>query len=221
MTTREENTLLRDTHSVSRIKSSVGKAMIRENHYTHSCHNGPMCYGLHQAESLIGVIAFATPISEAVRAKPFGLTHKDRVTELHRMWAQDGHSKNALTFFISRAFDLLLEDRPDIRCVLSFADSTEGHTGHVYRAANATYAGTTGSRALFFRDEQGALRAPRQCGENITREIGVQRGWTPEWREPKFRYLWILGPNKREKKMWTKALQWSGGYFGNRGEYVV
>ena len=207
---------LHETHAVHPIPSKEGKALIRENHYTKSCHNGPMCFGLHEQGRLIGVIAFATPISENVRAKPFGVEHKDRVTELHRMWLEDGHNKNAATFFIKRAFALLLEKRPAIRCVISFADTTEGHTGGVYLAANAIAAGSTGSKARFFLDSDGALRAPRQCGVNISLDDASSRGWRPVMREPKRRFLWVVAPNRREKRKWEAALRWEGGYFSQK-----
>ena len=85
------------------IKSSDGKAFIREHHYTHGCHNGPMTFGLFDGDSLIGVCAFATPSSENVRASVFGPDHKSAVTELHRLVILDCTPTNTESWFISRA----------------------------------------------------------------------------------------------------------------------
>lgn len=41
-------------------------------------------------------------------------------------------------------------------------------------------------------DENGQLRSPRQCGENITLEKAKERGWTVVKREEKHRYVtWL------------------------------
>jgi len=55
--------------------------------------------------------------------------------------------------------------------VLSFSDTTEGHSGIIYKATNAHRIGITG-KTIFHEDEAGRLRHPRQCGMNITKELG-------------------------------------------------
>lgn len=187
------------SYVVRSIPGGVGRDFIRANHYTRSCHNGPMCWGLFDGEEMIGVIAFATPSSEAVRASLFGEEHKHRVTELHRLFIIDGTPKNTESWFISRGIKGLLERRPGIRGVISFADSTEGHSGVIYQASNALFCGTTG-RSRFYRDVEGRLRHPRQNGVNIPLEEAANRGWTPEMRDAKNRYVFLVG-----NKKWAKS----------------
>lgn len=181
------------------IPGGVGRDYLRANHYTRSCHNGPMCWGLFCEGKMIGVIAFATPSSEAVRASVFGVEHKDRVTELHRLFVVDGTPTNTESWFIARGIKGLLEKRPAIRGVLSFADSSEGHTGVIYQATNALYCGTTG-RSRFWRDGEGRLRHPRQNGHNVTPDEAKTMGWTAEMRDAKYRYLFLVG-----NKKWAKS----------------
>lgn len=190
---------------VEKIPSTVGKLFIREFHYSHSCHNGPMCWGMFDDGSLVGVIAFATPCSENVRASIFGEDRKDEVTELHRMVILDDQPKGLATWFIARAVRGLREYRPRIRAIISFADSTEGHDGTVYRAANFHYAGTTG-RSRFYRDGNGSLRHPRQCGVNITAGMAKDRGWVPEMRDSKFRYIFFVGSGRQKRKLREECL---------------
>ena len=186
-------------YTVKQMASLDGRAYIVDNHYTGGCHRRPMCWGLYDDDGVAnGVIAFATPSSEAVRASFFGSEHKDKVTELHRMHLQDGHERNATTWFIARALEGLKAYRPNIIAVVSYADATEGHLGTVYQAANALYLGTT-AVATFYRDEAGVLRHPRQCGVNITPDMAAERGWTPERRAAKHRYLFLVG-TRREKR---------------------
>lgn len=178
-------------YEVRRIPGGVGKAYIREHHYSRSCHNGPMTWGLFDGERLIGVCAFATPNSEAVRASVFGPEHVNSVTELHRLHIMDETPKNTESWFITRAMKALHTERPNYLAVLSFADGTEGHQGTIYQAANGLYQGTT-SRARFWRDTEGRLRHPRQSGHNVTPDEAAAKGWTPEWRDAKHRYLFLL-----------------------------
>lgn len=184
---------------VKKIKSSVGKDFIRKHHYTRSCHNGPMCYGLFREDDLIGVIAFATPISENVRASVYGPDRKNEVTELHRLIILDGTKTNAESWFIAKALKLLKKDRPNYSAVVSFADETQGHVGTIYKATNALYQGTT-AKAWFFRDQENRLRHPRQSGHNVTREEAEEWGWTRERREAKHRYLFLIGSSAQKKK---------------------
>lgn len=190
--------------AVAPIAGKLGRDFIREHHYSRTCHNGPMCWGLFENGALIGVCAFATPNSEAVRARPFGVEHKDRVTELHRLVILDGTPTNTESWFIVRALRGLGERRPGIRAVLSFADGTEGHRGVIYQATNAIYTGTTG-RARFWRDAEGRLRHPRQNGHNVTPDEAAARGWTAEMREAKHRYIYIVGAPAQRRK-WRKML---------------
>lgn len=198
-------------HSVRPIPSLVGRDYIVANHYTHGCHNRPTCFGLFYGEEMQGVIAFATPCSEAVRASIYGKDRKSEVTELHRMHIRDDAHRlvgvrrdgkpvdNTASWFIARALRLLPER---ITCVISFADSTEGHTGGVYRAAGFVEAGSTG-KATFYRDADGRLRHPRQCGVNITKEEALSRGWTPEQREAKTRWLWFRTRRYRKQSRYA------------------
>jgi hypothetical protein len=156
-------------------------------------------------DRLAGVCAFATPSSEAVCASVFGVEFKRSVTELHRLVLLDEVRHNAESFFISRAMKLLKQDRPYYSAVLSFADSTQGHRGTIYQATNALYCGMTG-RSRFFYDETGRLRHPRQNGVNITLQMAKERGWTGVMREAKYRYLFILPTNKRDRKAWLARL---------------
>lgn len=187
-------------YRVMRIGCKEAKEYIRKYHYSHGCHNGPSpCYGLYDGIDLIGVLMFATPCSENVRASVFGKDHKDMVTELHRLHIQDVTPKNTESWFISRCLKQLKKDQPNIKAVLTFADSTEGHEGTIYKATNAYRIGSTG-KATFYIDGDGRLRHPRQNGVNITAKMAEQKGWKPVKRGAKNRYLYLLASSKKEKK---------------------
>lgn len=187
-------------YTVRQISGGKGRDFIKQHHYSKGCHNGPMCWGLFDDDRLIGVCAFATPNSENVRASVFGVDHKDRVTELHRLVILDETPVNTESWFIVRALRGLHDYRPGIWGVLSFADGSEGHVGTIYQATNALYLGTTG-RARFWRDADGRLRHPRQNGHNVAPEEAAERGWIGEMREAKHRYLFLVGDGPAHRRL--------------------
>lgn len=195
-------------YKVIRIPCKQAKDYIITNHYSHGCHNAPSpCYGLFDDENLIGVLMFATPCSENVRSSIFGVDHKSKVIELHRLHILDVTPKNTESWFISRCLKLLKQDRPDIKAIISFSDKTEGHEGCIYKATNFYRIGTTG-RAKFYRDNDGRLRHPRQNGINITTEMAKEFGWIPENRDAKNRFLFILPSIKSEKRKLIKLCKY-------------
>jgi len=189
---------------VEKIPTKVGKDFVKKHHYSRGIHNGPMCYGLFDSGELIGVCAFATPCSENVCSSVFGLEHKRRVTELHRLVLLDKAPRNSESWFIVRAIKQLKKDKPDYWAVLSFADSTQGHLGIIYQATNAIYSGTSGS-AVFYEDKDGRLRHPRQNGRNISRKEALDMGWKAVKRLGKHRYLYLI-PNNRGHKKYLKSI---------------
>ena len=142
---------------------------------------------------------FATPCSENVRASIFGDDRKNEVIELHRLHILDITPHNTESWFISRCLKMLKQDKPQIKAVISFSDTTQGHNGTIYQASNFYFIGKT-SPCTFYIDENNRLRHPRQNGVNITKDMAEQYGWTPVKRMSKNRYLIFLADSKVEKK---------------------
>ncbi len=204
-------------YNIKKISQSLGREYIIENHYTGTCIATPICYGLFEKgdkkekENIRGVIAFACPISENVRANVFGRKHKEKVYELHRMYTEDDCEKNTGSYFISRALKQFKKYKPNIRAVISFADTAEGHEGTQYQAANAWYTGKT-SKETFYKTPEGKLKHRRSGGELISPEEARKKGWDVVKRPAKNRYIWFLPDNhgkyhkNKLKKMCTLDL---------------
>lgn len=88
--------------AVVSLPGSVGRSILRQNHYSKSCHNGPMCFGLTHNDALVGVVAFSTPCSENVCRSVFGAGYERRVIELSRLWLDDYLPSNTASWFVSR-----------------------------------------------------------------------------------------------------------------------
>lgn len=192
-----------DDLSIEQLDATTAREFIIEHHYSGSCHNGPMAWGCFNGDTLVGVIAFATPISENVRRfiwhEEYEDEMKDHTTELHRLVTLDETPHNTESWFISRGLDALKEYKPKYKAVLSHADSEEGHDGTIYKASNAMYTGTTGSERLYYKKPDGSLCTPRVSGENITIDEAEERGWEKVYRGVKHRYIFVL-PDPYEHK---------------------
>ncbi|WP_394794838.1 hypothetical protein [Armatimonas sp.] len=173
---------------------------VRQHHYARGIHNGPtLCCGLYNGPRLIGVCAFATPCSEAVRSSVFGQDRKATVTELHRLVILDETPTNAESWFIARSLAFLRQLKSHIEAVVSFADEGRGHRGVIYQASNALYYGAArGEHA--YQDAEGRLRHRRQCGHNVTLTEAQDRGWTPASTGRKHRYCLLLGRDRRHSR---------------------
>ena len=153
--------------SVRPIPFPVARDFVIRHHYARGMHNGPtLCTGLFDGERIIGVIAFATPCSEAVRSCVFGPDRRGHVTELHRLVILDETPTNAESWFIARSLRLLRQHRADLEAIVSFADEGHGHRGTVYQASNALYYGAAPGQTAYL-DPTGRLRHQAMAIGNV------------------------------------------------------
>lgn len=214
---------------VRKLSRTIARPFISHLHYSGGCGIACTAWGLFHSPTneLLGAIAFQTPISENVRDSIFGpvvcdcgadrlnrecnrddchliYPHHHRgehVTELHRLATKEKCPPNTESWFISRALKRLKEHKPKYWAIISMADSSEGHKGTIYQASNAIYYGKTG-KETFYIDENGDLRPPRICGENIYKSEAKERGWEPVKRAAKHRYLFLTpGPYQPESEI--------------------
>lgn len=190
---------------VMKLEKMTAVNYIKEHHYSHTCSPNPYpAYGMVYQDKLWGVLMFAVPSSENVRASIFGKGTEDSVTELHRLHLLDEAPKNSESWFIGKCLKFLKKECPEIKAVISFADPMEGHKGTIYKATNFVESGKSGA-ATFYRDTNGILRHPRQkthkdgkrVSYNITKEDAERRGWTPEKRLGKYRFIYKYLTSKR------------------------
>lgn len=112
-----------------------------EHHYLHRRPPISYAYGLFDGGEvfgeLVGAVTFGIPASRHLQ-KSACPTSPDTVIELNRLWVHDRMPANTESWFVSRAMKQLPP-----RIVVSYADTSWGHQGYVYRALNFAYAGWT------------------------------------------------------------------------------
>ena len=83
----------------------------------------------------------------------------NRVWELTRLWAADGHRKNllpeAISFAVSKFRALGVAD-----AIISYADPNAGHSGGIYKAASWVALGQS-EEARAYRDAEGKIVSRR------------------------------------------------------------
>lgn len=133
-------------------------------------------------ERAMGCMVFALPPRE---------THKrygGHTWELARLWVSDEMPRNTESWFISQATRHIRKTRPDVACIVSYADPSVGHTGTIYRAANFIADGRTDQ-------ERKTPRFDYQvAGKRYSRRAHVPAGAVIERvpRVSKFRFVFYL-----------------------------
>ena len=135
------------------INKNVAKTLIEKNHYTHKWTLCTVAYGVYYKEyientffggfnsKLIGVLVYGQAVGRNASTSISPLLINDNVLELTRLWIEDGYGKNIESFCIAESFRHLNKDYPNVKCILSYADSEVGHTGKIYQATGFLYQG--------------------------------------------------------------------------------
>ena len=114
---------------------------IEKWHYSHNM-NGLMhtyCFGLYRKGELIGAAVFGQPATPGV-AEAYSNNRERKIIELRRLVLIDDTPRNSESYFIGRMIRYLKKST-DEELILSYADTTHGHEGIVYKATNFTCIG--------------------------------------------------------------------------------
>lgn len=162
--------------SVREIPVAVGKRLIQDHHYAKGCSNTAVyMHGLFdQSGTLTGVVQWLPPTRVACES----VNHPQwqRVLSLSRMVVLPGAPKNAASFLLARSIRKIKRDRRFVSLV-TFADESQGHSGHVYRAANWQYVGRTGPypRWLGPEDRQVSVKATKSRTKAQMQALGYRQ----------------------------------------------
>lgn len=135
--------LRREDWYVAPVPMARAAALVRAHHYAKGCSKQAVyLHGLYRREdnALVGVVWWLPPTKAAcVSVNPSAWT---KVLSLSRMVMVPGAPKNACSFLLARSIAAIRREGRFVSLV-TYADESQGHTGHVYRAANWAYVGKT------------------------------------------------------------------------------
>lgn len=125
------------------------------HHYTHSVPSGKSWYYEHDG----AIVVYSIPANPSVSRFLLGVPN--RVIELARLWAPDGHRPNLMTEAIAWSVKQLARDT-SFDALVSYADPSVGHLGGVYRAASWVYLGQCEETRAYRDAASGAIVARRK-----------------------------------------------------------
>ena len=178
------------------IPARLARETVEAHHYLHRKPAVSFAYGLMSDGEILGAVTFGTPASRHLQ---MGVCPSDPglMTELNRLWVHDAMPTNTASWFVSRA----LKNLPP-RIVASYADTTRGHLGYVYRALNFHYAGWTDMER----------KTPRYdylpADPSVHTRDAFRNGYASKVRrKPKIKY-WTVTGNRSDRRRLTGLCGW-------------
>lgn len=172
---------------IKTVSHTAAKYACEHWHYS-KCMPAGKCikYGVFEDSKFRGVVIFSRGANNNL-LKPYGLKTTEGC-ELSRV-ALSNH-KNTVTKIISICFKLIKKSNPDIRVVISFADTAQGHEGKIYQAGNWLYLGSVKSTPDYFYKNKWRHQ------RSINSLLGSLKRLPPETKKRegslKHRYLYLL-----------------------------
>lgn len=199
-----------EVYEVRPVSSKVANEMVVKYHYLHRRVNAMFCWGMYEGDRLMGVIMFGKGASPTVCRGVCGPEEAPHVIELTRLYCRDEAIRNSESWLIGQALKLL---PPQFDIVISYADTSAGHSGLVYRATNFLYTGKSVKafdwcidgdtkshpRGRFTKFPGGIPEARKFYGDRMKR---VERA-------RKNRYVYLRGATKKRRKELRRKLRWT------------
>lgn len=225
-----ETPLHRNEVTVGPIDLHRSKKMIEENHYLGKWSPSSVCLGVFKVgiSEPVGTLVYGPicgrPVLRGLFTKSeIPLRHgnvfrpsNSSVLELKRMWVEDGHGFNIESLSISKSFDWLRENHPEVRVLVSYSDPSVGHRGTIYQSTNWWYQKLyeTEDKTDFYvtfkhpsRTKPGEWNHSRTLGHIYGRrslDILKRKIGRTFWIRPnihKYRYLYFLGGKSERKRL--------------------
>jgi hypothetical protein len=171
--------------------------IIEKYHYARGAANtATAIHGLFKREEWFGAQCYGVawwmpPTRDAAAA---WWPDPDRVLVLSRLVIVPGVPKNAATFLLMNSVKML---PGRWECLLTYADTWQGHTGHIYRVAGWEYLGLTEAKPIFLVN--GRMRATKAGPRTRTYdEMQTELGAEMLGKYPKHRFRYIRPCCKRK-----------------------
>lgn len=114
------------------------KNFIVKNHYLRNCPSGKYYFSLeNENNETVGVCLFGKPSRQNI-----SVDGCEDIIELSRFCLKDEEPKNTESYFLGCCIRWLKQNT-DHEAIVTFADSTEGHQGTIYKASNFHFLGFT------------------------------------------------------------------------------
>lgn len=195
-----------EPYQVRQIAASDTYWLLKNVHYAKRIPMIMYAYGLYHLHDLVGVITYGLPPSPDVCKGICGEEYSDKVIELNRLCLVNNQKGEA-----SRLVGASLKMLPKPKIVISYADTSQNHTGVIYQATNFIYTGlSTPNKDIMIRGKEGQHSRTFTSGSTTYADLRARYGEENIYyveRPRKHRYIYFLG-NKKEVKEMRSKLRW-------------
>lgn len=194
-------------HTITPVDKKTTSLFLSRYHYLGTKgFRSSQIYGMYDNVMLLGVCVFHGVSAPETVVGAFGLqrTEQDGIWELGRLAMHPTlNGSNYTSWFVSRALKQLQKD-DNVRAVVSYADTSAGHLGSIYRATNAFYCGVTTLKFDYVDPVTNKVKERFSPSEK-----GTAKTYTKRWRPQKHRYVWVFDPTL-ELKWKVVSCNWEG-----------
>ena len=162
------------------------KEFLLPKHYSGRTPSISYAFGWIEQGSLVAVVTYGKPASNALCVGVCGKDYSPNVIELNRV-CTTGYMKAQLSQFIATT---LKELKQHNLIVVSYADSAMNHHGYIYQACNFVYTGATKRRTDKYA---GVGKHSRHYDKDATEQYR-------QVRSSKHRYVFFTGDKRFTKK---------------------
>lgn len=176
--------------------------LVVAKHYLHRKAPVSVAFGMFDnSGQLVGVVTYGVPASSTLLKGVCGPEEASNVYELNRLWVDDSVPKNGESYLIGNTLSQL-----DREIVVSYADTSQGHTGIVYQATNWFYTGLSAKfkdpKVKGLENQHHATFANGLTNKQVEEKFG-DRVYFVE-RPRKHRYVFINASKRRKKELLQK-----------------
>lgn len=180
---------------VRSIDLSVARELVTKYHYSKGATNTRVyTHGLFLKSdqffdlSCLGVAWWLPPTKNAAIATyPEGDWRK--VISLTRLVVHPSVPKNGASFLMANSIKLI--DKIKWKCLVTYADTWQGHTGAIYKATNWEYMGETKPSPVFVNGD-GVMMGRKRGGKNLTVKELAELGFINQGNHIKHKFRFLL-----------------------------
>ena len=191
-----------ENYKVLQISYEQTKPFILDIHYAKRMPSITYAFGLYFKNELVGIVCYGSPPSQSLCKGIAGDVYKSVVLELNRLVLKN-NIKNEASYLVGNSFKLL--PKPSI--IVSYADTSQNHTGYIYQATNFIYTGLSDKRT------EWRLKNSNKHSKTICEQYSLEeRKNNPDKfevidRPRKHRYIYIVA-DRKDKKTIMKNLKY-------------
>ncbi len=188
------------------IPLDVAQGMTVEHHYSQGGSNtGTFMHGLFRRDTpfrCMGMCWWLPPTKSAAEASWDGDWRS--VLSLSRMVILPDVPKNAPSFLLARSVRMIDADGR-FRCLVTYADTWQGHTGHIYKVSGWEELGLTTPETVC-PDRFGRMVSRKAGPRTRTRAEMLALDYVDQGKHQKFKFRLLLGParQRREKGLFRE-----------------